>query len=149
MIAFLRTRQTLRRSAAWGCPGHGQSGRKRRCAAGSWKCAVRICEFSLLERSFHANLPLVMSAALAHLKVPEDLMAFLRLVNCSGEDAFHLEALFRDAAWDHFMEPVGALFDVGLSFLCGLCLRRPVRCLSTAPSPLSVSGSFLYLAVHV
>ena len=35
-----------------------------------------------------------------------DLLAYLRLKSCQGWDAFHLEALFRDVAWSHFMEPL-------------------------------------------
>mmetsp|Transcript_33269 Transcript_33269/g.85010 ORF Transcript_33269/g.85010 Transcript_33269/m.85010 type:complete len:388 (-) Transcript_33269:728-1891(-) len=38
--------------------------------------------------------------------VPDDFLAYLRLLNCQAEDAFHLEALFRDVAWQHFMDPV-------------------------------------------
>jgi len=39
-------------------------------------------------------------------QVPDDFLAYLRLLNCQAEDAFHLEALFRDVAWQHFMDPV-------------------------------------------
>ncbi|GMH34132.1 hypothetical protein BSKO_01966 [Bryopsis sp. KO-2023] len=35
-----------------------------------------------------------------------EFLGFLRLLNCSGDDAFHLEALFRNDAWDHMMEPL-------------------------------------------
>mmetsp|Transcript_33268 Transcript_33268/g.85004 ORF Transcript_33268/g.85004 Transcript_33268/m.85004 type:complete len:208 (-) Transcript_33268:247-870(-) len=38
--------------------------------------------------------------------VPDDFLAYLRLLNCQAEDAFHLEALFRDVAWQHFMDPI-------------------------------------------
>eukprot|EP00873_Tetraselmis_striata_P044969 jgi/Tetstr1/465233/TSEL_009936.t2 len=37
---------------------------------------------------------------------PDELLAYLRLIHCSGEDAFHLEAMFRDAAWSHFLGPI-------------------------------------------
>ena len=37
---------------------------------------------------------------------PNELLAYLRLIHCGGEDAFHLEAMFRDAAWSHFLGPV-------------------------------------------
>ena len=37
---------------------------------------------------------------------PDELLAYLRLIHCGGEDAFHLEAMFRDAAWSHFLGPI-------------------------------------------
>lgn len=39
---------------------------------------------------------------------PAELLAFLRLLNCSDEDAFHLEALFRNEAWDHMLRPISS-----------------------------------------
>lgn len=39
-------------------------------------------------------------------EVPGELLAYLRLINCQGEDAFHLEALFRDVAWQHHLYPI-------------------------------------------
>lgn len=37
---------------------------------------------------------------------PEDLLLFLRLLNLSGPDAFHLEAIFRNEIQDHLAFPV-------------------------------------------
>lgn len=37
---------------------------------------------------------------------PPDCLAFLRLLNVSGADAFLLEALFRNEVWDHLQEPI-------------------------------------------
>lgn len=37
---------------------------------------------------------------------PGDLLAFLRLLNLNGADAFLLEALFRNEVWDHVQDPI-------------------------------------------
>eukprot|EP00892_Ulva_mutabilis_P002294 jgi/Ulvmu1/12065/UM083_0078.1 len=37
---------------------------------------------------------------------PPELLAFLRLMNVRGSDAFLLESIFRNEAWGHMMEPV-------------------------------------------
>lgn len=36
----------------------------------------------------------------------EDLMLFLRLLNLSGPDSFHLEAIFRGEVKEHLLDPV-------------------------------------------
>ncbi|CAI6008462.1 unnamed protein product [Closterium sp. NIES-65] len=38
--------------------------------------------------------------------VPDEMVAFLRLVALGGADAFLLEALFRNSVWDHLLNPV-------------------------------------------
>ncbi|GJP80061.1 hypothetical protein CLOP_g10296 [Closterium sp. NIES-67] len=38
--------------------------------------------------------------------VPDDMVAFLRLVALGGADAFLLEALFRNSVWEHLLQPV-------------------------------------------
>eukprot|EP00793_Prasinoderma_coloniale_P002089 PRCOL_00002597-RA len=35
-----------------------------------------------------------------------DFLPYMRLANCSGTDAFHLESLFRNEAWDHMRVPL-------------------------------------------
>ena len=42
----------------------------------------------------------------AGMSPPEDLLATLRLLNIQGADAFLLEALFRNEAWEHMQLPV-------------------------------------------
>ena len=37
---------------------------------------------------------------------PQNLLSFLRLLNMSGPDAFHLEALFRNEIEDHLNYPI-------------------------------------------
>lgn len=37
---------------------------------------------------------------------PPDMLAFLRLLNLNGADAFLLEALFRNEVWDHLQDPI-------------------------------------------
>lgn len=37
---------------------------------------------------------------------PDNMLPFLRLVALTGPDAFLLEALFRDAVWEHLLSPV-------------------------------------------
>ena len=41
-----------------------------------------------------------------YVNPPKNLLSFLRLLNMSGPDAFHLEALFRNEIDDHLNYPI-------------------------------------------
>lgn len=59
------------------------------------------------------------------------LLAFLRLLNCSGSDSFLLEALFRNDAWGFMMQPVS---EANEDALCRSMIEGCREALSAYPS---------------
>jgi hypothetical protein len=86
---------TLLKSAAMLSRGPGPSAQMKRFAIYCF-CYCRALRLLQIFRSLMSGM----------FQVPGELLAYLRLINCQGEDAFHLEALFRDVAWQHHLYPV-------------------------------------------